>query len=58
MGDGSHLDVPGVQTIPVTDLRIEPSPLPIGFMTIDGEKVKYGPIHASVMPSKAKILVR
>lgn len=55
--DGSHLNLPGVEYIPVEALRIEPL-CPKGFMTVDGEVVPWGPLQCEVLARKGRIMTR
>jgi len=43
--------------VPVLAFRLEPDPsLPPGLLTVDGERVDYGPIQAQVLPSMARVM--
>jgi len=54
---GGHVDLPGVEMIPVKAFRIEPEPNDRGHMTLDGEEVEYGPIQAEILPSFVNIVM-
>ena len=53
--DGSHLQYPEAEMIPVTAVRLEPQ-ADSGIMMVDGEQIEYGPIQAEVLPSFANIV--
>ncbi|KAK4306089.1 hypothetical protein Pmani_022066 [Petrolisthes manimaculis] len=55
--DGSHVNLPGVEYIPVEALRIEPL-CPKGNMTVDGEVVPWAPLQCQVLAKKGCILTR
>ena len=55
---GNHIQIPGVEIIPVHAVRISPSNLDIGTLTIDGESIPVGPIQAQVLPSMANLYVK
>ncbi|RXG68898.1 Sphingosine kinase 1 [Armadillidium vulgare] len=57
MDNGTHVDLPGVTYIPVTGLRIVPL-CSSGKITIDGELIEFGPLHATVLPQKGRYMVR
>lgn len=60
LSTGTHLPNPSnefIQMIPCTAFRIEPGATQQGFMTVDGEKVEYGPIQGEVFPSIAQVIV-
>lgn len=64
MSSGTHLPtVPSeyISMIPVMAFRIDPiidsSEEKYGHLTVDGEKVEYGPIQGEVFPSIAKVMV-
>jgi len=43
--------------VPVLAFRLEPdASLPPGLLTVDGERVDYGPIQAQVLPSMARVM--
>eukprot|EP00092_Neocalanus_flemingeri_P004136 GFUD01004450.1.p1 GENE.GFUD01004450.1~~GFUD01004450.1.p1 ORF type:complete len:382 (+),score=76.64 GFUD01004450.1:72-1217(+) len=54
-GSGEHVNMPGIEMIPVRGFRLEPLE-DRGYMTVDGELVKLGIMQASVMPSVARIV--
>ncbi|XP_042891190.1 sphingosine kinase 2-like [Penaeus japonicus] len=55
--DGSHLNIPGVELIPVDAMRVVPNTTK-GTLTVDGEVIPWGPIQANILPGKGKILTR
>ncbi|XP_030567119.1 sphingosine kinase 2 [Drosophila novamexicana] len=58
MHNGTHLPVeedPHIQVLPVRAFRIEPSGSN-GILTIDGERVDYGPIQAEVFPGLINVM--
>ena len=55
--DGSHINIPGVEMIPVEAFRVEPSGK-TGYLTVDGEVIPWGPLQAQVLPSKGRIITR
>ncbi|KAH8394073.1 hypothetical protein KR215_002486 [Drosophila sulfurigaster] len=58
MHNGSHLpepEDPHILVVPVTAFRIEPSGNN-GILTIDGERVDYGPIQAEVFPGLINVM--
>lgn len=60
MSSGTHLtEAPTshIQVVPVTAFRIEPHEGDDGIMTVDGERVGYGPIQAEVIPGLLKVMV-
>lgn len=64
MSTGTHLpNVPSeyIKMIPVMAFRIEPivdsTEEKYGHLTVDGEKVEYGPVQGEVFPSIAKVMV-
>ncbi|XP_053687379.1 sphingosine kinase 1-like [Sabethes cyaneus] len=60
LGSGTHIPAQEneyIKMIPVTAFRIEPSSGSTGHMTVDGERVEYGPIQAEIFPSLAKVMV-
>lgn len=57
MDSGAHLTVPGLRIVPVTEMRLQPSDVE-GLLTVDGETIPFGPIHARVMPGQGRILVK
>lgn len=60
LSSGNHATTPerNVATmIPVQAFRIEPKEDESGYITVDGEKVDYGPLQAEVFPGIASIIV-
>ncbi|KAK7070757.1 Sphingosine kinase 2 [Halocaridina rubra] len=55
--DGSHVNIQGVEMFPVEAFRIEPSGK-TGYLTVDGEKIQWGPLQAQILPSKGNIISR
>lgn len=55
--DGSHINIPGVEMIPVEAFRVEPSGKS-GYLTVDGEVIPWGPLQAQILPSKGRIITR
>ncbi|TDG39203.1 hypothetical protein AWZ03_014375 [Drosophila navojoa] len=58
MHNGTHLPMeqdPHIQVMPVRAFRIEPSGSH-GILTIDGERVDYGPIQAEVFPGLINVM--
>ncbi|KAH8400469.1 hypothetical protein KR222_000959 [Zaprionus bogoriensis] len=58
MNTGTHLPVepdPHIQVVPVRAFRIEPSGNH-GILTVDGERVEYGPIQAEVFPGLINVM--
>ncbi|XP_037804984.1 sphingosine kinase 1-like [Penaeus monodon] len=55
--DGSHLNIPGVELIPVDAMRVIPRTAK-GTLTVDGEVIPWGPIQANMLAGKGKILTR
>ncbi|XP_031787619.1 sphingosine kinase 2 isoform X2 [Nasonia vitripennis] len=53
---GTHLSTPGVEMIPVRAFRIEPAEDTNGLLTVDGEKVDYGPLQGEIFPSLATVM--
>lgn len=58
LSSGSHLQIKSdhISLIPVTAFRIEPNG-DEGCLTVDGERVEYGPIQGEIFPSLAKVMV-
>ncbi|KAL7301210.1 hypothetical protein TKK_0006177 [Trichogramma kaykai] len=56
LSTGNHLNCPGVEMIPVKAFRIEPAEGTVGLLTVDGEKVDYGPLQAEVFSSLATVM--
>lgn len=66
LSSGSHISILNegksdeeklVELIPVLAFRIEPDADCTGCMTVDGERVEYGPIQAEVFPRLGRIMV-
>ncbi|KAM8721633.1 hypothetical protein ACLKA7_007505 [Drosophila subpalustris] len=58
MNNGTHLpeqEDPHICVVPVTAFRIEPSGNN-GILTVDGERVDYGPIQAEVFPGLINVM--
>lgn len=59
LSSGTHIPTTKnefIQMIPVTAFRIEPSGNQ-GHLTVDGERVEYGPIQAEIFPGISKVLI-
>ncbi|KAJ8683243.1 hypothetical protein QAD02_019035 [Eretmocerus hayati] len=56
LSTGAHLSCPGVEMIPVRAFRIEPVEDSEGLLTVDGEKVDYGPIQGEIFSSLASVM--
>ena len=54
---GKHVDMAEVKVIDVRAFRIDPI-TPNGTITVDGEKVRYGPIQAQIHPHMATVMSR
>ena len=54
---GKHVDLPYVNMLPVRAFRLEPLD-DMGVLTIDGERIKTGPVQARVLPSVANVMSR
>ncbi|XP_066147813.1 sphingosine kinase 1-like isoform X2 [Euwallacea fornicatus] len=46
-----------IELIPVNAFRIEPDMSQVGYMTVDGERVDYGPIQAEIFPALCRVMV-
>lgn len=46
-----------IELIAVNAFRIEPDINEVGYMTVDGEQVEYGPIQAEIFPGLSTIMV-
>ncbi|KAK1135772.1 hypothetical protein K0M31_000346 [Melipona bicolor] len=55
LSNGSHVTRSGVDMIPVKAFRIEPEGTN-GYITVDGEKVDYGPLQAEIFSSLASVM--
>ncbi|XP_071747258.1 LOW QUALITY PROTEIN: sphingosine kinase 1 [Lepeophtheirus salmonis] len=53
---GNHVGKPGVDIIPVRAFIIEPI-MPEGYLSIDGEKFKFGKVQGQICSGKAKLLI-
>ena len=61
METGKHVNIPGIELIPVRAIRLEPLGNPnqgAGIMTMDGEVIPTGVVQAHIMPSVAKVFVK
>ena len=56
-GSGTHINLPEVFRLDVKAFRLEPLSPP-GILTVDGEKIPYGPIQAQVHPRLARLMSR
>lgn len=56
LNNGTHVTRSGVDMIPVKAFRIEPEEGASGYITVDGEKVDYGPLQAEIFPSLASVM--
>lgn len=56
-GSGNHVNLPKVFTKDVRAFRLEPLSPP-GMLTVDGEKMPYGPMQAQVHPRLARLMSR
>ncbi|XP_033196767.2 sphingosine kinase 2 isoform X2 [Bombus vancouverensis nearcticus] len=56
LNNGTHVTRSGVDMIPVKAFRIEPEEGANGYITVDGEKVDYGPLQAEIFPSLASVM--
>lgn len=56
MGKGDHMEKNSVTSVFVKAFRIEPLEED-GIVTVDGEKVEFGPIQGQMMETKANILI-
>ena len=54
MKTGGHANKPGVEMIPVRAFRIEPI-RPPGYLSIDGESFKYGPVQGQILAKRARL---
>lgn len=61
LSSGTHLDSTSelIEMVPVRAFRLVPDEEPnnVGVVTVDGEKVEYGPIQAEVFPGLANVMV-
>jgi diacylglycerol kinase family enzyme len=61
METGKHVNIPGIEIIPVRAIRLEPLGNPTqgaGIMTMDGEMIPTGMVQAHILPSAAKVFVK
>ena len=62
MEKGTHLNIPGVEIIPIRAFRLDPlggsSTQGGGIMTLDGELIPTGLLQGHIMPSAAKLFVK
>ena len=56
MQNGTAAQDPSVELIRVRAFRLEPLDRQQGALTVDGERVDYGPIQAHVLPSLARVM--
>ncbi|XP_076176805.1 sphingosine kinase 2 isoform X2 [Ptiloglossa arizonensis] len=56
LSSGTHLTRSGIDMIPVKAFRIEPEEGANGHITVDGERVDYGPLQAEIYPSLATVM--
>ncbi|XP_076236821.1 sphingosine kinase 2 isoform X2 [Calliopsis andreniformis] len=56
LSNGTHLTRSGIDMIPVKAFRIEPEEGVNGHMTVDGERVDYGPLQAEIFPSLISVM--
>ena len=57
LSTGDHLKSPHVRMVAVRAFRLEPREKD-GIMTIDGERIQYGPVQGQMLPSMARVLTR
>ncbi|GAV09313.1 hypothetical protein RvY_18877 [Ramazzottius varieornatus] len=57
LSTGDHLKSPYVQMVAIRAFRLEPRDKD-GIMTIDGERIQYGPVQGQMLPSMARVLTR
>ncbi|XP_050334164.1 sphingosine kinase 1 [Bactrocera neohumeralis] len=58
MSSGTHVPVTNnefVKMVPVTALRIEPYDNE-GILTVDGERIEFGPLQAELLPSMVRVM--
>ena len=61
METGKHVNIPGIELIPVRAIRLEPLGNPAqgyGLMTMDGEVIPTGIVQAHIMPSASKVFIK
>lgn len=56
LSNGTHLTRSGIDMIPVKAFRIEPEEGIHGHITVDGERVDYGPIQAEIFSSLVSVM--
>jgi len=54
MKTGGHVNKPGVEMIPIRAFRIEPF-RPPGYLSIDGESFKFGPVQGQLLAKRARL---
>ena len=54
MKSGGHVNKPGVEMIPIRAFRIEPI-RPSGYLSIDGESFKFGPVQGQLLARRARL---
>ena len=54
MKNGGHVNKPGVEMIPIRAFRIEPI-RPSGYLSIDGESFKFGPVQGQLLAKRARL---
>ena len=54
MKSGGHVNKPGVEMIPIRAFRIEPI-RPSGYLSIDGESFKFGPVQGQLLANRARL---
>ena len=55
--EAGHIGKTGVQLLPVRAFRIEPI-RPRGYLSIDAESFKFGPVQGQILPGKANLLTQ
>ena len=53
--EAGHVGKTGVELVPVRAFRIDPV-RPRGYLSIDAESFKFGPVQGQILPSKANLL--
>lgn len=56
--EGKHVNLPGVELIPVEAFRLIPLDTESGYMTTDGESIPVGPVQAQVMKSMVNLYIK
>ena len=54
MKTGGHVNKPGVEMIPIRAFRIDPI-RPPGYLSIDGESCKFGPVQGQLLAKRARL---